>query len=499
MILPSILSRFCANLVANLVCMSSILLMKYLIPLFIITLFSASAFAQNTRYVPDDFPSIQDGIDGSVNGDTLIVRDGTYFENLHLSGKSITLTSENGPTTTIIDGSNQWNDIVTFSIGSDSTFKGFTVTNGGDYIAGARIEYCSPTIEDCVFSYSGGVVCKSFLGSTPAAPTFNSCTFSGNVNREGAGIYFQESNPTLNDCTFYNNQAPSGSYHDGHGGAIYLLWCTSSTINRCTFINNRAKRGGAISSISSNSVLKDCVFTENSVNSNGRGGGIYFQGGIGEIEGCTFAENERSHSSAIAGGIYTIYADLSLKNSILWDNAGGDFVDGGQGSVTVTYTNVGRSGTGNINTDPLFVDAPNNDFRLQSGSPCIDAGDPNSSPDPDGTVADMGALYFEQSTPVLRVTNLIAGQTALIEVVNATPNNFSHFVWSIRGGGPTWTPWGDAMVTAPYHRRLLQTDATGYAFDSSTIPASAAGLAVWCHGTDIGTQSMLNPLMFVIQ
>ncbi|MDC0911049.1 DUF5123 domain-containing protein, partial [Candidatus Marinimicrobia bacterium] len=52
---------------------------------------------------------------------------------------------------------------------------------------------------------------------------------------------------------------------------------------------------------------------------------------------------------------------------------------------------------GNINSDPLFTDPDNGDFTLQAGSPCIDAGDPNSALDPDGTVADMGAFYFDQS------------------------------------------------------------------------------------------------------
>ncbi|MFH1861684.1 MAG: T9SS type A sorting domain-containing protein, partial [bacterium] len=46
--------------------------------------------------------------------------------------------------------------------------------------------------------------------------------------------------------------------------------------------------------------------------------------------------------------------------------------------------------------NPLFVN-PTSDFHLQPGSPCIDAGDPASPPDPDGTIADMGAYYFDQA------------------------------------------------------------------------------------------------------
>ena len=55
----------------------------------------------------------------------------------------------------------------------------------------------------------------------------------------------------------------------------------------------------------------------------------------------------------------------------------------------------------NIFLDPLFVDPNAGNFNLQAGSPCIDAGNPASPPDPDGTVADIGAFYFDQTLPVV--------------------------------------------------------------------------------------------------
>jgi hypothetical protein len=55
------------------------------------------------------------------------------------------------------------------------------------------------------------------------------------------------------------------------------------------------------------------------------------------------------------------------------------------------------------------------------------------------------------------------------------------------------------MITPPYELRLLQTDANGYASYSAHVPVSALGVTVWCHGTDVGTQSMLNALMLVIE
>jgi hypothetical protein len=50
----------------------------------------------------------------------------------------------------------------------------------------------------------------------------------------------------------------------------------------------------------------------------------------------------------------------------------------------------------NITKHPRLVGPDSSDFRLQEISPCIDAGDPTSPLDPDSTIADIGAIYFDQ-------------------------------------------------------------------------------------------------------
>ena len=73
--------------------------------------------------------------------------------------------------------------------------------------------------------------------------------------------------------------------------------------------------------------------------------------------------------------------------------------------LSIEYSNIegGWEGIGNINADPLFNDIENEDYTLQATSPCIDAGNPNSSLDLDGTPADMGAYSF-----FLRICSLSA-------------------------------------------------------------------------------------------
>lgn len=102
---------------------------------------------------------------------------------------------------------------------------------------------------------------------------------------------------------------------------------------------------------------------------------------------------------------------LEIINNIIAfnDNDGIQFQPGiSQGDAIITYNdNYGNGnnwnnctpGIGNISEDPLFTNLQPFLYDLQSGSPCIDAGDPHGPLDPDGTRADIGALYYDQRPP----------------------------------------------------------------------------------------------------
>jgi pectin methylesterase-like acyl-CoA thioesterase len=63
--------------------------------------FLASTCTASTTYVPDEYSTIQAAVNAASNGDTIIVRDGTYTENIKVD-KSLTIRSKNGPDYTVV-------------------------------------------------------------------------------------------------------------------------------------------------------------------------------------------------------------------------------------------------------------------------------------------------------------------------------------------------------------------------------------------------------------
>ena len=74
--------------------------------LIALAIISSVGFSK-TIHVPDDYPAIQQAIDAAVQSDIIIVRQGTYVENIDFLGKAVIVISELGPEVTVIDGENR--------------------------------------------------------------------------------------------------------------------------------------------------------------------------------------------------------------------------------------------------------------------------------------------------------------------------------------------------------------------------------------------------------
>jgi hypothetical protein len=221
------------------------------------------------------------------------------------------------------------------------------------------------------------------------------CDFIGNTNyNRGAGIYCHNSAAEITWCRFFEGDA-------NYGGGGIQIYAGSPQISNCLFVDNEA-----------------------SIN----GGGINIEAPASPaINSCTFYGNSAQTGGGISGSGTAV-----LNNCILWNNTSSQ-----ASGVTVNYSCVqgGYAGTGNISQYPYFIFPVWDEYNLQWGSPCIDSGDPNPIyNDPDGTRADMGAYYYDQSMPQRM---LLTPHETLIEIPGSGGNfDFTVYLTNIDPSSP---------------------------------------------------------------
>jgi subtilisin family serine protease len=355
-------------------------------------------------YVPGECDTIQEAIDRSWHGGTVLVADGRYNgtgnRDIDFGGRAITVKSQNGPDNCIIDPNGTETEphrgfYFHGEEDEESVLDGFTITNGyayGDFDirpgGGAiRCDGSSPTIINCMFIGNSAGMDGGAIDNTGSSPTIINCTFTGNaaVGNDGGGMNnIYSSSPTIVDCVFIGNSAMDW------GGGIRNIYYSDATIINCTFSENVADEGGAIFNFASAPTITNSMISDNTA---WMGGGVYCRDGSEPIiTSCTFAGN-------IADGGRSLYGSGAvITNCILW-GGGVEGISEVDGDALISYSDIrgGYSGVYNINVDPFFVDTAGGDYHLKSEgwrwdtqteswvqdtvtSRCIDAGNPASSP-----------------------------------------------------------------------------------------------------------------------
>ncbi|MCW5551688.1 MAG: hypothetical protein KIS67_05905 [Verrucomicrobiae bacterium] len=337
--------------------------------------------------------TIQDAVDAADPGDQIIVTNGVYQSGGRIavgtgsgSGsnrvavtKPLVLQSVNGPEYTVIQAYSS--PVTNLGVGAmrcvyltnGASLSGFTLANGATWAP-----------------WGAGVWCQS-----SNLVVISNCVLVSNfAGTRGAGAY----GGTLVDCVIRSNSTPPISSAGGGAWGSVLVNCTlvgnSSregggaaicTLTNCTLTGNQAIYGGG----AAGSRLYNCLLTGNSADD--RGGGTFSC----VLLNCTVTENSAGqYGGGVAGG--------SMFNSIIYFNTAPE----GANYFATPYSlccTTPEGGAGFTNA-PMFLNPASGNYRLQSNSPCINAGNNASvvgSTDLDGRMrivagaVDMGAYEVQ--------------------------------------------------------------------------------------------------------
>lgn len=315
----------------------------------------STAILYNCTFI-DNFASSHGGGLRANNSELILsgcsFQDNTTGENTADRGGAI-YAEGNNSSTEIFDSS--------FGPGNHSS------RGGGVNVASGTLLIMDSVFEGNSSVYSGGAVRSR--GNTTIENSF----FSSNISQYGGGFTIPETGAAVvRDSLFTSNIGSSG------GGGILLDRDTFLLVENSIFIENTSDQGGGIRvGANAEAVIQNSIFLKNTADD--RGGGVYGRSGsVVSLINSLFYQNEAENS----GGVHMmLYGALTVVNSILRNNVPNQI--GPLAAPEIRYSNIqnGLSGPGNIDADPLFVDPENDDFHLQSGSPCIDAGDGDWAPE----------------------------------------------------------------------------------------------------------------------
>jgi len=231
----------------------------------------------------------------TVDGDTVQVAQGTYFETLDFLGKALRVVGMGRPT---IDAASA-GSVVSFSSreGRDSVLENFELIGGvAAQGGGLRIEYAAPTIVDCLIHV--------------------------NTAGNGGGVWTSRGYPRFDGCVIESNLAGDGS-NNGNGGAIGVVDGRIDLVD-CELRSNVAEDGGGLHLESARATVDGTTIENNNARDDFAfdfGGGVFV-----DEQSSLFLSN----GSAVRGNRSTndgagIFCDgtLLIEDSLIEENLAG--------------------------------------------------------------------------------------------------------------------------------------------------------------------------------
>ena len=324
-------------------------------------LLATSPLLADTITVPGDQPTIQSGIMVAQPADTVLVAEGTYFENIDFLGKDIVVCSE-------------------YALDLDLTHIYNTIIDGS--------ASADPDTGSCVVFVAGESRAAVLQGFTLTGGTGTSYAFTPTaIYREGGAIIASYSSPTICNNRITGNSAPAGGVAlPGGGGGISAMFANPLIRNNVIFKNTASYAAGMVLNYSAGEIRNNIIYDN-------QGGGQFGTGGLMiwvSPAGSAFVENNiiaGNVSETETGGLSVTDTSAIIRNNIIWGNrqATGAQVTGVATSLMeYNMTEEPLAGLGNQVGYPGFAVSG---LRLDASSACIDAGSPiptdNDVEDPD--------------------------------------------------------------------------------------------------------------------
>jgi hypothetical protein len=380
----------------------------------------------------------------ATDGDEIRVAEGTFTETLDIA---ITVTLRGGYVMSgtawlprqgraVIDANGADDAAIWIYPNANVVMEGFTVqganhvsdSGGGLLIDRATVVLSDMVIQNNTGPSGGGIYLERWAGYPGSLTLINSALLTNTATAEdGGGLVLRGgASATLDNVEVRGNTAQMGggglagggwitvtnsrivsNTGVGSGGGIEMrrdLGYAVLTLVDSVVADNRAgDHGGGLVAAFAIANLTNVLVSGNASSAGPASALMLVNDSKVEIWNSTIADNNPQGQQAIIVQAST----LTVTNSIMWNNALNIQADPPcTDCVSVSTSNVQggcewcAAGEGNIDVDPLFVDAAADDYHLQVGSPCIDAGTAAGAPTADiegtprGGDPDMGAYEW---------------------------------------------------------------------------------------------------------